>query len=232
MGSRVIASILMCSGLTAFACGAEDPAPHAPTLQIFSDVPDTIDPTARYLIYLHGAIIERAGVRPTHPEFGIYEYRRILEAFADRGFVVISEARGEGTDGMLYAATVADQVRALLAAGVPPERITVVGFSKGGGIAIAASSMLANNDLNFVFMAACNPWLDSRPEIVAWGRLLSLRESSDDFVGSCEGLFERSPSQHLHQEIVLDLGGGHGAFYRPQPEWVDRVSEWARPSAP
>jgi hypothetical protein len=76
-------------------------------------------------------------------------------------------------------------------------------------------------------MAACSPWLDSHPEIVARGRLLSLRESSDDLVGSCEGLFARSPSPHHHREILLEFGGGHGAFYRPQPEWVDLVVEWA-----
>jgi predicted esterase len=209
------------------ACGAEHQQAAEPTREIYADVPEAIDPTDRYLIHLHGAIIERAGVRPTHPEFGIYEYQKILEVFADRGFVVISEARPEGTDGMLYAATVADQVRELLAADVPPDHISVVGFSKGGGIAIAASSMLANDDVNFVFMAACNPWLDSRPEIVARGRLLSLRESSDKLVGSCEGLFERCPSQHDHLEVLFELGGGHGAFYRPRPEWVDSVVEWA-----
>jgi hypothetical protein len=221
----------MCVVLLATACGADDSSSAEQSLQIFGQVPETIDPAARYLIYLHGAIIERAGVRPTHPEFGVYEYRKILEVFAERGFVVISEARPEGTDGMLYAATVADQVRKLLAADVPPDHISVVGFSKGGGIAIAASSMLANDRINFVFMAACNPWLDLRPEIVARGRLLSLRESSDELVGSCESLFGRSPSQHDHLEVLFELGGGHGAFYRPQPEWVNLVIEWASPAA-
>jgi hypothetical protein len=209
------------------ACAIDQSSPAESPAQISSDVPDDIDPAARHLIYLHGAIIERAGERPTHPRYGVYEYRKILEVFAARGFVVISEARPEGTDGMLYAATVVDEVRKLLAAGVPPDHITVVGFSKGGGIAIAASSMLANDDLNFVFMAACSPWLDARPEIVARGRLLSLRESSDDLVGSCQGLFERSPSPNDQLEVVLELGGGHGAFYRPWSKWVDLVVGWA-----
>ena len=195
--------------------------------RIHSQVPAEMDPHARYLIYLHGAIIETQGVRPTHPRFGVYEYQEILEVFAERGFIVISEARPAGTDGAEYAVKVVGQVEALLEAGVPPEHVTVVGFSKGGGIAITASSMLADDDVNFVFMAACNPWLDSHPEIVARGRLLSLRESSDDLVGSCESLFERSLSPHEHVEIVLDLGGGHGAFYRPHPEWVEPVVEWA-----
>jgi hypothetical protein len=227
MCSKRLVPVLMGLVLCAPACGAEDPPPAEASPQIFADVPAEIDPGASYLIYLHGAIIEKEGVRPTHPRFGVYEYEEILSTFAERGFVVISEARPSGTDGMVYAATVVDQVREILAAGVPPDHVTVVGFSKGGGIAIAASSMLANDDVNFVFMAACNPWLDSHPEIVARGRLLSIRESSDDLVGSCEGFFERSPSPNDHVEIVLDLGGGHGAFYRPRPEWIEQVVEWA-----
>jgi acetyl esterase/lipase len=128
---------------------------------------------------------------------------------------------------MLYASTVVEQVRALLDAGVPPDHVTVVGFSKGGGIAVAASSMLARDDVNFVFIAACAPWLDEHPEIVGRGRLLALREVSDSLAGSCRGLFDRSPSAHEHREVLLDLGGGHGAFYRPHAKWIDPIVEWA-----
>ncbi len=41
---------------------------------IRSQVPDSIDLNARYVFYLHGRIIEVQGRRPTHPEFGVYEY--------------------------------------------------------------------------------------------------------------------------------------------------------------
>jgi len=226
-GMRLTTPVLICIVMVATACGAGDPAAVESAVQILSDVPEEIDPTARYLIYLHGAIIERAGVRPTHPEFGVYEYQEILEVLAGHGFVVISEARPAGTDGTAYAARVADQVRALIKDGVPPEHIVVVGFSKGGGIAITASSILSEDSLNFVFMGACGPWLDSRLEIVPHGRLLALREASDDLVGSCEGLFARATSEGEQKEIILELGGGHGAFYRPRPEWIDPVVEWA-----
>ena len=220
-------SIVLCLVMIASACGAQNPPPTLSAPQILTDVPAEIDPDARYLFYLHGAIIERAGVRPTHPKFGIYEYRKILEVFAEHGLVVISEARPAGTDGAVYAKKVANQVRALLAAGVPSKHITVVGFSKGGGIAITASSILSEERLNFVFMGACGPWLDKRPELVPHGRLLALREASDDLVGSCDALFDRMAGEGDREEITLELGGGHGAFYRPRPEWVDPVVEWA-----
>ncbi len=225
---RQLAPVLIGLVLFGSACGAENPPLAESTLQIVAEVPEVIDPEASYLIYLHGAIIERAGVRPTHPEFGVYEYREILEVFAERGFVVISEARPAGTDGTAYATTVADQVRALITGSVSPEHITVVGFSKGGGIAITVSSILSEKGLNFVFMGACGPWLDSRPEIVPRGRLLALREASDDLVGSCEGLFVRAGEDGEREEITLELGGGHGAFYRPRPEWIEPVVEWAK----
>jgi len=228
MNGMAIGMLGILTTIALTACGDPDSVEPAHTKTVvLAAVPANIDPDARWLFYLHGAIIETEGVRPTHPRFGVYEYEEILATLAARGFIVISEARPAGTDGMLYADRVVDQVREILVAGVPPDHVTVVGFSKGGGIAIATSSMLANDDVNFVFMAACNPWLDSHPEIVARGRLLSVREASDDLVGSCEGFFRRSPSPHDHVEIVLELGGGHGAFYRPRSEWIELVVEWA-----
>ena len=226
MNRRMMALVLFGGLFFATASGAEDPPPAEASPQIFADVPAEIDPGARYLIYLHGAIIETQGVRPTHPRFGVYEYREILEVLAGRGFVVISEARPAGTDGAEYAAKVVGQVEAFLAASVPPEHVTVVGFSKGGGVAITASSLLGNDRLNFVFMGACGPWYESRPEIVPRGRLLGLREASDQLVGPCETLFDRAAGGE-RREVVTELGGGHGAFYRPNPEWVDPVVEWA-----
>jgi len=227
MDGMRLAPVLMGILLVTAACGAGNPGEVEASVRILAAVPEAIDPDARYLFYLHGAIIERAGVRPTHSEFGVYEYQKILEVFAKRGLVVISEARPAGTNGAVYAEKVADQVGALMKGGVSPEHITVVGFSKGGGIAITASSILSEERLNFVFMGACGPWLDSRPEIVPFGHLLAVREASDDLVGSCERLFGRTAGDGEREEITLELGGGHGAFYRPRPEWTDPIVEWA-----
>jgi len=211
-------------------CGAagEVPSDDIPS-DLHSEVPSAIDPGARYLIYLHGAIIETQGTRPTHPRFGVYEYEEILSVLAGRGFTVISEARPSGTEVAEYAEKVADQVRTLIDAGVPPEKITVVGFSKGGMIAILTASVLADDRVNFVFIAACGRWLDERPEIAPRGRLLALREASDEMIGPCDGLFARAEGEGERHETVVELGGGHGAFYRPQAEWVDSVVAWAMP---
>ena len=89
--------IVLCLFPVVVGCVGAD-SPSKPTAQIFAGVPAEIDSAASYLIYLHGAIIENEGVRPTHAEYGVYEYRDILEVFAEHGFVVISEARPSGTD--------------------------------------------------------------------------------------------------------------------------------------
>ncbi|MBD3872011.1 MAG: alpha/beta hydrolase [Acidobacteria bacterium] len=227
MCSKRLVPVLMGLVLFATACGAESPPPADPSQQIIADIPAEIDPGASYLIYLHGAIIEKEGVRPTHPKFGVYEYQEILEAFADLGFVVISEVRPSGADVPTWAERTAGHVKKLTGAGVPPEHIAVVGFSKGGVIAIFASAALAEDRLNFVFMGACGPWLKGKPDLVPHGRILALRESSDNLVGSCSKLFDRGDAEGDRREVVTHLGGGHGAYYRPRPEWVDEVVGWA-----
>lgn len=227
MSWKPVARVWVGLFLVCSVCVAEDTTPEDVSQRVFADVPAEIDPSARYLVYIHGRIIEEKGVRPTHPRFGVYEYQEILETFADSGFVVISTVRPSGADVPTWAGRVAHQVRRLVGAGVPPEQVTVVGFSKGGVIAIFASSALADERLNFVFMGACGPWITRQPDLSPSGRLLAIRESSDDLVGSCNDLFARSGGGGERREVVTDLGGGHGAFYRPRPEWVDEVVDWA-----
>jgi hypothetical protein len=189
-------------------------------------MPDRICPQASYLIYLHGKIVEDAGLRPTHPEYGPYEYEETLDVLAASGLQVISEWRPENTDGAAYADRVAGQVRDLLAAGVPAEQITVMGFSKGGAIAILTSSQLQHAGINYVILAACHEWAFQDPDILLSGRVLSIYEASDKLGVSCRPLFDRSPSVTDDDEIRIETGKAHGAFYVPDPLWVEPVIAW------
>src|ERR1044071_8516278 len=123
---------------------------------VLSDVPEKVDAKARYLFYLSGYIVEAGNRRPVSPKFGVYEYEEILETFRRGGFIVISEARKKDPEIEPYAARVAEQVRRLLKAGVPPKNITVVGASQGSWIAMLASTYLENRGLGFVLIAACS----------------------------------------------------------------------------
>jgi pimeloyl-ACP methyl ester carboxylesterase len=195
--------------------------------QALRDVPKKVDPHGTYLIYLHGRIIEEEGVRPTSQRFGVYEYEKILADLAARGFTVISEPRPRGTDVGRYADKVVAQVRTLLARGVPPERITVVGFSKGGAIALVTSSRLRQPKVNFAILAGCGAWVSDHFDLNLQGRVLSMRDATDDLSTSCEKIFAASKGGLAHEEIVLQLGLGHGVFFRPG-DWMGAVAAWIR----
>ncbi len=194
---------------------------------VLKALPSPVPAGGRYLFYLHGKIIEDEGVRPVSPRFGVYDYEEILHALAAPGVTVISEARAKGTVPRVFAAKVAQQVRALLAAGVAPDWITVVGFSKGGLIAMLVSSELQDERVRYVFMASCGPWIASAPGLHVSGQVLTIREASDELAGSCAAAFAQAGGLGAHRELELHLGGGHGAFFRPHAEWVEPVLAWA-----
>jgi hypothetical protein len=194
--------------------------------------PENFDNTKQYLFYLHGRIIEDQGIPAVSPEFGEYEYQAILERLSSFGFVVISEQRGANTDSMAYAEKIAEQISRLLEAGVPAKNITIVGASKGAGIAVYVSHILENEEVNFVIMAICHP--DNvkafiQNEINLYGNVLSIYDSVDGYAGSCQGLFGYSEGKGLtrYEEIVLHVGSGHGVLYKPMDEWILPVVEWA-----
>ncbi|MCB1037509.1 MAG: alpha/beta hydrolase [Acidobacteria bacterium] len=189
-----------------------------------------IDPGARYLFYLHGRIIEDEGERPTSPAFGVYEYRKILEQLSAAGFVVISEARASGTDVQEYAGRVLEQIRRLGGAGVPPGAISVVGFSKGSGIVQWVSDRLAEEEVSFVLLGSCGGPPD--PRIHLTGRVLAVREESDEISGSCAKLFSQSRGVTASEEIVISTGKRHGAFYEPREEWLRPTLAWCQGTAP
>jgi hypothetical protein len=226
------ASLCVVAAVTPPAVVPGGPDHSGPAIQdrrgsIHQTLPAEIDTEARYLFYLHGRIIEDEGVRPTHPQFGVYEYELILDELAASGLVVISEIRPPGADGMEHARKTAQQVRELLDAGVPPDHITVMGFSKGGGIAILTSWELQQPEVRFVWLAACGDWAFRMSALVPAGRILSIYEASDQLGVSCEPLFDRSDLIQA-EEVRIETGERHGAFYRPIPEWIEPAVAWLR----
>jgi hypothetical protein len=213
-------AILTWTGVVGLAVAPSAAGPGS----VHTDVPASIDPSARYLIYLHGRILEVQGRQATSPDFGRYEYDAILRALADKGLVVISELRGPDTDAS-YAKKVAAQVGRLEAGGVPAKHITVAGFSKGGFLARAAAAELADPALNFVLMAACGPRVRDPGRAGALkGRVLSVYDKSDEMAGPCLWLF--APGMQT-REVELTTGLRHGVFFRPRPDWVALVAGWA-----
>ena len=181
-----------------------------------------------YLFYLHGKIIEDQGPHGVSPKFGRYDYPAILATLRARGLEVVSEVRPRDTDPGAYADRVVGEIRELLAHGVAPSRITVVGASKGSVIASLVSTRLRNPRVRYVLLANCNDWLIRTHDPRLTGEVLSIYETSDDLGGTCRPLAARSRRLRRFAEIRLTTGLGHGMVYRPIRAWVDPAAAWAR----
>lgn len=181
-----------------------------------------------HLIYLHGKIVqEQQDRRPEHPEHGHYELDAIAGAFRENGFTVTADVRPQERGVGESADEVVRKVRQLIDAGVPENRITVVGASMGSWIALLASVRLAEPEIRFVLLGPC---LSANVAAVTAeegrspkGRLLVIRDASDFPDSDCppwSGDGRATPGLSA-EEIVIDTGLGHGFLYRPMPEWLD-----------
>ena len=193
---------------------------------IYDTLPETIHPGESYVIYSHGRIVEGSNPTPVSPEYGLYDFPAIKQAlFAGQTFNLIAPQRPEHPDYQQYIASLESWVKRLLAAGVEPRRITLVGFSRGGQLTAVASSRLRREGINTVILAICEKGdFENDPPLVLGGNFLSIYETSD-VVGSCVKLAARS---HLasFKEIAISTGKKHGAFYQPLPEWLLPLKDW------
>ena len=207
---------------------ARGQAPRKSAGLILTDIPERVDMRALYLFYLHGKIIEDQGIHPTSPKYGTYEYQQILNVFKDEGFIVISEARAKNTDAQAYALKITEQIRSLIKSGVHPNKISVVGASKGAVIAMLVSTALRNRNVNFVLLSNCNDDIRGAFQIDLWGNILSIYDRNDEFGHTCQKLFDQATGLNQHEEIELQIGSGHAILFRPLSEWVGPTIGWAR----
>lgn len=193
--------------------------------------PNSIDPAKRYVFYSHGFIVEGEERTPIHPRWGVYDFPSVQKALDDDNYVLIAHHRPEGVSPIDYAKRLAGEVKQLITAGVPPQNITLTGFSRGGVITILASNELKNARVNVVILAGCAGLINRKRDIQLYGRVLSIYETSDD-VGSCNLLEARSRKLKEFKEIAITTGKEHGAFYRPMDEWVIPLKRWISESGP
>ena len=179
-----------------------------------------------YIFYLHGLIVEEAGIRPRSAEHGYYEYELILEALAREGFIVISEVREKNTQIKPYARNITSQIKTLLVNGVSPGNICVVGASRGGIIGAYISSMLQENEINYVFLAGLFEKYLEDEKLKLYGNVLSIHDRSDTLSITPSLYFQRSEGFGKFKEIILDLDVGHGLIYKPYREWIDPILQW------
>jgi hypothetical protein len=210
--------------VTLMAASPASPAATAPAPGYA--MPAQIDPAAKYLLFHHNYYVESKG-----PD-GDCKYAEIVAGFRDRGFVVIGELRPKDSSVIQYGGKGADDVRKLLAAGVPAENITVAGHSKGAVIVLQVAAQLANPKLNYLVLAGCGiKGLEKGyPDFGRLqGRFLSMYASSDRIAGSCQLPFAAAdPARFSGEELTLASGAGHQLFFTPAPLWLEPALAWLK----
>lgn len=201
----------------------------SPCLSLLAETEEP-EPSDRVLFYLHGKIIEDQGPEAVSDRFGRYEYDAILKSLGRDGHRVISEVRGPDTDVWEYAKKIVAEIEELKGKGLPSDRITVVGASKGAFITVLVSHLSRDAEVNYVLLATCSPqvletWQEQ--DVCISGDVLAIQETPDVFAGSCETMAERCDSAiSRFEEIELRLGVDHGVCYQPYDEWVTPTLEW------
>ena len=169
---------------------------------------------ARYLVYLPSrspAVDHAANIR----------------AFEEGGVSVVTLAYAGEVDRD-YARRVTREVRSLIASGVAPGAITVVGAGSGSPVAALASAMTANRRVNYVLLGNCDARLADDSTFHMSGRVLGVRDAADSTSLSCRQLWRGSPKLAQHRDLVLESGLGAALFDAPRLEWVQPVANWSQ----
>jgi hypothetical protein len=183
----------------------------------------------KFVFYFHGGVVTELGdnaINQSMPEWGPYEYSNILDSLRKRGFRVFSEIRKKNVDDSIYVNKLKTQVDSLLANGVEPSSILLLGASAGSYHVLMASSKIKNDQLKVVIMGGC--WPDTYKEyssIKLYGNFLSVLEKSDPHK-TCEAIFNRRNEISGFKEIELDTGLSHGFIYKGYADWLDPVENW------
>lgn len=177
----------------------------------------------RYIFFLHNAFVEQNDLSVAHPEYGKAEYNEILASYRKDNFIVYSEIRSMNTNAAKYAHKIVKQIKSLLKKGIPPNKITVIGTSKGGYIAQYVSTYLANPDVNFVFIGCfMDSDIEQIPEISFCGNILTIYEKSDIYGVDATKRKETSKLKINHfKQIELNTNLKHGFLYKALDAWID-----------
>lgn len=182
-----------------------------------------------HIFFLHNRFLEYSALTAEHYEHGRVEYKEILAAFEKAGFVVYSEKRNSETQTQTYARKIVGQIDSLLSLGVAPQKITVIGTSKGGYIAQYTSTYLQNPKVNFVFIGAYRDSdIDDYPNIEFCGNILNIYDSSDPYGNPAFKRKTISTCDIKHfRDLKLNTGLHHGFLFKAMNEWIAPSINWA-----
>lgn len=178
-----------------------------------------------FVIYLHNAWYEKHKDGMPHPKFGVYHLQDIHTALG-KGVNFRTPERAPDADPMKAAIDVVSLIHAEITTGRKPSTVKVIGASKGGVIAMLASSILAQPDVRWVILGGCSagPLKTFAPRPT--GRVLSIYEDSDTIGGPCpenEALWAETTK---FKQIRTETGLDHGFLFSADAAWVIPATDW------
>lgn len=180
----------------------------------------------KHIFYLHGMIIEVQGIKAVSPQFGPYEYTTIVDSLKATGAKVHAEVRTEKTDFNEFGKKVSKQIDDLIAKGVVPSDITVIGASKGGMIAMYISDMNLNK-VNYVLLGSSSEFTRKTFDWNLHGNILGIYEKSDTVAGdNYQYWIDKSTNASKFEQLQINTGLGHGFLYTPNKAWLKPMKEW------
>lgn len=181
---------------------------------------------AHHLFYLHGRIVEEQGPEAVSERYGPYLYHAILDSLDRPGVLLHAELRTTDTDFHAFSEGIAQQIDSLIATGVAPEHITVVGASKGGVMGMYISH-LSPHPINYVLLGANTSYIQQTFNWNFHGRVLGISDASDTLANvSYDHWRWAADPQAVIEEMMLTTGLGHGFLFRPLPEWLGPLRAW------
>ncbi len=181
----------------------------------------------KHIFYLHGRIIEIQGINAVSEQFGPYQYSTIVDSLENTGAIVHAEVRSADTDFQQYCEKTSREIDQLVAGGVNPADITIIGASKGAMMAMLISH-LNQNPVNYVLLGANSDYLEQTYDWNLRGNILGIYEKSDKIGGKdYQYWIDRSPDAVSFQQLQIDTGLGHGFLYNPIPQWFQPAMTWA-----
>jgi dienelactone hydrolase len=196
--------------------------------QVLNNIPDSYNKASKFVFYSHGFIVEGDNPMPieTKHGWGVYDFPGIKQALSDERYTLIATHRKKNTDPFNYAKQLSEDIRSLVNNGVKPTHITLVGFSRGAFITGLTSHYLKDIDVNTILQAGCGRLISAKhSDIQVYGDVLSVYEKSDG-AKSCAKLKAKSTALTSFEEIEINTGLSHGAFYTPSDEWLVPVKNW------
>jgi len=180
--------------------------------RVFDGPPVIIDPAAFYVVMIGAS-------------------REVALAVAERDYRVVLQPMPVAEPAPYAAIAVKENIDLMMARGVPPWQIAVVGAGRGGRLTLEVSALMHLRSIRYVVFGACtNGGEENMQRLVDLysadmiGRILSLVPAH--WTESCHAVFEETTGAGWWERELE--GVDMGVFERPDDLWLEQLDGWIR----